>query len=143
MKDSNEKSEVAIIAVGGKQHLVRVGEKISVNRLEIKEGDTLQEIDLLKKLPVTLKAIAHNLGDKINGIKFRRKVRYTRHYGHRQHLTQLEVIAIGDKKPVVETAVSKAAPSDELKKPSTKAVKKTETKKPAVKKAVTKVKNGK
>jgi len=143
MKDLNEKSEVAIIAVGGKQHLVRVGEKISVNRLEIKEGDTLQEIDLLKKLPVTLKAIAHNLGDKINGIKFHRKVRYTRHYGHRQHLTELEVIAIGDKKPVVEAVVSKAAPSDELKKSSEKVIKKAETKKPAVKKAATKVKNGK
>lgn len=137
MKEVAKKSEVAVIAVGGKQHLVNVGQKISVNRLTAKEGETVIETDLLKKTPVTLKVIAHNLGDKIRGLKFRRKVRYTRHYGHRQHLTELEVIGIGEKKPVVEAKESLLSDKP-IKKPTAK---KPTNKKTPVKKAK-EVKNG-
>ena len=131
MANEQANSEVAIIAVGGKQHLVRVGAKISVNRLANNEGDTLKETDLLSKLPVTLKVLSHELGKKINGLKFHRKVRYTRRYGHRQQLTSLEVTAIGEQKPKTKEVEIKAAVTVE-----NKTVKKPAVKKPAVKKPV-------
>jgi large subunit ribosomal protein L21 len=99
MANSNEKSTIAVIAVGGKQHLVRLGNTIRVNRLGSEAGQTLEEKDLLTDTPVTLEVINHQLGSKINGLKFHRKVRYTRRYGHRQQLTELKVLAIGNAKP--------------------------------------------
>ena len=133
MTNEQTNSEVAIIAVGGKQHLVRVGAKISVNRLEVNEGDTLKETDLLKKLPVTLKVISHELGKKINGLKFHRKVRYTRRYGHRQHLTSLEVTSIGGVAPKTQAAEVAASVVTEKKVAKKTAVKKLVTKKVASK----------
>lgn len=96
MTNLETKTEKAIIAVGGKQHLVAVGTKFAVNRLKNAEGETITEQDLLSPKKVNVKVLEHILGKKIHGLKFHRKVRYTRHYGHRQHLTMLEVVSIGE-----------------------------------------------
>ncbi|HSX42131.1 MAG TPA: bL21 family ribosomal protein [Candidatus Saccharimonadales bacterium] len=96
----------AVVELGGKQHLVLAGSKIQVNRLETKAGETITVKSLLDQTPVTLKVTEELRGEKIHGLKFKNKVRYIRHYGHRQNLSALEVISIGGK--VAEKPVEKA-----------------------------------
>lgn len=123
MSEQKTSSPVAIIDLGGKQHVVSRGSKIQVNRLETKEGEMITAKDILTGATIQLKVVNHFLGKKINGLKFKNKIRYIRHYGHRQHLTALEVLATDTAKPKAE---SKAADKP--------AVKKVAPKKAAVKK---------
>lgn len=85
----------AVIELGGKQHLVAAGVRITTNRLKAKEGEAIELKSLEDQTPVSLKVITHSLGKKINGLKFKNKVRYLKRYGHRQAQTLLEVTAIG------------------------------------------------
>ena len=104
-------SEMAVVSLGGKQHLVGVGDRITVNRLQSKPGESLQVTDLLHQEPVKLKVLAEALGEKISGLKFKSKVRYLRRYGHRQRQTVVEVIAIGKSTaPLSKAAPTKAKP---------------------------------
>ena len=86
----------AIISVGGKQHRVREGEKLLVERLGVAEGKTFEPRVLMlggdgdpdlspKDGAVTVRVVGHVLG-------------YRRHNGHRSKLTQIQVEAIGAKK---------------------------------------------
>lgn len=119
----------AVIELGGKQHLVVEGGTIEVNRLETKAGESLTLKSLLDETPVTLKVTSEFRGEKIHGLKFKNKVRYIRHYGHRQNLSALEVVSIG-------TPVKKA----EVK--SVERTVKTAVKKTVKPKAAKKVTNG-
>lgn len=86
---------VAVVQLNGSQHLVFEGDRITINRLPGEAGDTITTESLLNKLPVTLTLKEHKRGEKINGVKFKNKVRYLKRYGHRQELTVLEVVSIG------------------------------------------------
>lgn len=127
--------KVAIIQVGASQHLVRVGQKISANRLDLEAGQKLELGDKLTDQKVVLKVLSHLRGPKINGLKFKNKVRYIRRYGHRQELTSLEVMAIGTKaeqKTEAKTAgivSNKPAAKTTAKKPTVKKVTTAKTKK--------------
>lgn len=109
MSEQKTHSPVAIIDLGGKQHVVSAGTKIQVNRLETKEGETINAKDLLSGSTIQLKVVNHFLGKKISGLKFKNKIRYIRHYGHRQHLTSLEVLATSPAKIKAETKAEKPA----------------------------------
>lgn len=109
----------AVVELGGKQHLVVAGSRVIVNAVDVKVGDSLKLESMLDKTPVTLKVTEHRRGEKINGLKFKNKVRYLKRYGHRQQQTVLEVASVG----------LKAEPDKD------KAPKKTTNKKPAVKKS--------
>lgn len=102
-------SKYAIIQLVGKQFKVSEGEKITVDRLEIEEGKSLDVTDVLlvndgktlkigdplvKGAKVSLKALENHKGDKIRVAKFKAKSRYRKVYGHRQHLSTLEVVKI-------------------------------------------------
>ena len=88
-----------IIEFGGKQHLAVPGSRIIVNQGSAQEGDSVIAQDLLTNQNVTLKVVKIFLGDKIRGIKFKSKSRYTRRYGHRQRLMILEVGGSKESKP--------------------------------------------
>ena len=98
-----------IIEFGGKQHLAVPGSRIIVNQGSAQEGDSVIAQDLLTNQNVTLKVVKIFLGDKIRGIKFKSKSRYTRRYGHRQRLMILEVGGSKESKPerVKKTATTK------------------------------------
>lgn len=125
MSSESEKNW-AVIKAGGKQHVAQVGSKIIVNQIKDEEGSTINSVNELSTEQISLKVVRHFLGKKINGLKFKNKVRYLKRYGHRQPLTELEVVSIGSAKPKAE-----ATPKE----------KPTATKKPAAKKAAKKVKN--
>lgn len=143
-----------VIKIGSKQFLAKPGAKLVADRLNKKEGEAFELADLLDKEPVKLKVIAHTLGKKIHGLKFKNKIHYLRRYGHRQSQTILEVLSVGREKAVTEKSKAKeenlASNSEEVaKKPiaakksaaakptAKKEVKKVAAKKPAVKKTPT------
>jgi large subunit ribosomal protein L21 len=100
--------KLAVIRTGGKQYLVTPGKKVQVDKLALAEGaqvplETLlvsdekgDQVSLgkpgLDALTGTI--VKHRRGDKISVIKFKRKVRYRRHRGHRQDYTDIVVDAI-------------------------------------------------
>jgi large subunit ribosomal protein L21 len=134
----------AIISVGGKQHRVREGEKLLVERLGVAEGKTFEPRVLMlggdgdpdlspKDGAVTVRVVGHVLGEKIIVGKYRRRTGYRRHNGHRSKLTQIQVESIGAKK----RAAPKKAEADAEDKPKA-AAKKTPAAKPKAKPAAKK-----
>lgn len=110
----------AIISVGGKQHRVREGEKLLVERLAVAEGRTFEPRVLMlggdgdpdlspKDGAVTVRVVGHVLGEKVRIGKYRRRTGYRRHAGHRSKLTQIEVESIGSKKRAATKKSAEAA----------------------------------
>ena len=115
----------AVIKVGGKQQRVATGDVIEVERTKGDEGSEISFTPILvvdddgnthlgkdlEKATVTAKLVGDAKGDKISVVKYKNKTRYTRHVGHRQQLTRLEVgdITLGGAKK----AAAKAAPKEE------------------------------
>lgn len=101
----------AVITTGGKQYLVRKGEKVQVEKIDLEEGKSFDLPVMLVSaedgsgfkigtpevsgVKVTAKVLEHGRGDKISVIRFKRKVRYRRNVGHRQPFTVLEIENIG------------------------------------------------
>lgn len=99
----------AIIETGGKQYRVKVGDRISVERLSVEGGDaiTLDRVLLLggdgstrvgaplvDGATVTANVDDHYRGEKIVIFKYKPKKRYRKRLGHRQELTHLTITAI-------------------------------------------------
>ena len=108
-------SDYAIISLGGKQYVVREGEKLLVDRIAGDEGNTFQPDVLFvggdgggKLAPsttVTARVVGHERGPKIRIGKYKPKTGYKRHTGFRAALTRIEITGIG--------AGKKAAPKAE------------------------------
>ena len=96
----------AVIESGGKQHRVKLGEILQLEKLDISKGETVDfdkvmmigegdklEIGMpyVKGGKVTAKVVGHGRGDKIKVIKMRRRKHYRRQAGHRQYFTQVEI----------------------------------------------------
>ena len=97
----------AIVRTGGKQYRVERGQKLLVERLEAAEGadvklepllfrsdDAVFDKDGLAGVQVTAKVLGHVRGEKLRVFKFKPKRGYKRRTGHRQELTQIEVLDI-------------------------------------------------
>jgi large subunit ribosomal protein L21 len=116
----------AIIKLGGKQYVVREGEKLLVDRLSVDEDKTFQpevifeggdgKAELSPKGTVTAKVLAHVKGDKIRIGKYRRRTGYRRHTGFRSSLTQIQIESIGAKKRSSSTAKSRSTTATKTKK---------------------------
>ena len=95
----------AIIAVGGKQYVVREGERLVVDRVGADEGKTFQpgvlfvggdgEGQLAPKTTVTARVVGHVRGEKVRIGKRRPKSGYRRQTGFRAALSQIEIESIG------------------------------------------------
>lgn len=100
----------AVITTGGKQYLVSEGQTLTVEKIEMKEGEVLTFEPMLvasddgatvkvgtpivKGGKVTAKVIEHGRGEKISVIKYKRKTRYRRNVGHRQPFTVIAIESI-------------------------------------------------
>jgi large subunit ribosomal protein L21 len=100
----------AVIKTGGKQYRVSEGDTIRVETLGAAEGDSVEFDQVLMigdegkeptigapfvdggKVTGTVKAEGRH--KKIDVIKFKRRKNYRRHYGHRQHYTEVEITGI-------------------------------------------------
>lgn len=85
---------VAVISLGGKQFTVQPGKIIGVPRLAHEPGHSFVVDDILAGKKVSAKVIDHKKGDKLRVIKFKNKTRYTRTIGHRDRLTNVEILTI-------------------------------------------------
>jgi large subunit ribosomal protein L21 len=112
----------AIIKLGGKQYVVREGEKLLVDRLELEENRTFKPDVIFKGgdgtatlspkgQPVTAKVLAHVQGEKIRIGKYRRRTGYRRHTGFRSKLTQIQIESIGPKRSAAKKQDQPAAKS--------------------------------
>lgn len=99
----------AVIATGGKQYRVQVGDKLTVERLTAEAGSdiTLDQVLLVggngetrigtpvvEGATVTATVDEHDRGEKIVVFKFKKRKRYRRRTGHRQALTRLTITGI-------------------------------------------------
>ncbi len=100
----------AVIKTGGKQHAVKEGEVLRVEKLDaeagaefvfdevlmIKGNDNKVAVGtpLLKNASVTAEIVEHGRGKKIIVFKYKRKKNYQRKQGHRQDFTAVRIKAI-------------------------------------------------
>jgi len=112
----------AVIKTGGKQHKVKPGDVIEVERI-VHEGDVVTFTPLLvvddegathygkaiEKAVVTAEPLGEKKGDKIRVFTYRPKTGHRRRGGHRQTYTLLEIkeVSLGAAK---KAAVGKSKP---------------------------------
>lgn len=151
----------AVVKTGGKQYRVALDDVITVEKLdgdagaEVTLGDVLMVGDdqgvkvgspLISGVSVAAEIVEQTRGDKVLIFKKRRRHHYRKHGGHRQDLTVLRIIGIGEtkstkpkaeKKAKAEPSAAKAEKKPAAKKAAPKkaaAEKKPAAKKPAAKK---------
>jgi large subunit ribosomal protein L21 len=108
--------DYAIIKVGNKQHRVRDGETLVVDRVKTEEGKTFSPAVVLgdSGVDVTATVVAHERGPKIRIGKYRRRTGYKRHTGFRAATSRLEISLGGGAAKTTAAAKPKAeAPSAE------------------------------
>ncbi len=100
----------AVIETGGKQYLVKAGQTLKVEKLELEAGkdvtfdkvlltvDDSGEVTMgkpyLDGVSITATVEGQGRHDKIRVIKYKRKVRYTRTIGHRQAFTKVKIAKV-------------------------------------------------
>lgn len=100
----------AIVRASGKQHRVKQGEQLTIDRMQAEVGEefTLGDVLLLAQgdavtvgrplvdgAKVTAKVVGHGRGDKIRVFKRKKRKGFHKTIGHRQALTHIEIIEIG------------------------------------------------
>ena len=148
----------AVVRTGGKQYRVAAGDKIAVEKIAGEAGDTVSLGDILLAgdggevksadgLVVSAEIIAQTRGEKVIVFKKRRRHNYRRRNGHRQSLTLLRILAVGEAKkaapkkeaaPKEEAAPAKDAAPKKAAAPKAEAAAEAPAKKPAAKKAAPK-----
>jgi len=148
----------AIIETGSKQYTVAVGDKIHVEKLAVKTGETV-EFPVLAVMDgkaskigtphvsgtsVTAKSLGDGKGKKVIVFKYKPKIGYRNKRGHRQPYTELEIISIGSvvkakAAPAAEAAVSEAPKAAETAEKKTAPVAKPATEKTVAAKSSTTV----
>jgi large subunit ribosomal protein L21 len=99
----------AIVATGGKQYKVAVGQTLEVEKLDAPVGSDIQLDQVLlvadgdqvrhgqptvAGATVTARVLQHDRGPKIIVFRYRSKSRYRRKTGHRQSLTRVVIRSI-------------------------------------------------
>lgn len=143
----------AVVRTGGKQYRVAAGDKIAVEKLAGEAGDTVTLAEVLLagdggelvdigKVTVSAEIIAQAKSEKVIVFKKRRRHNYRRKAGHRQQLTLLRILAVGDSKAPAKKVAAKAdepakgaAPNADDKLQAAEPVKQAATEKAAAKKA--------
>jgi len=99
----------AVIVSGGKQHRVREGETLKLEKIETETGGKI-EFDrvllvangddvkvgapVVEGAKVTAEVVGHGRHDKIQIIKFRRRKHHMKRMGHRQWYTEVKITGI-------------------------------------------------
>ena len=113
----------AVVKTGGKQYRVAVGDKLKVESLKAEAGETVTLDHVLMitdgdkvevgtptlDSTVEAKVLGNGRGKKLRIVKFRRRQNSRTRTGHRQNFTELEITAIGGKKPAKAAPAKKAA----------------------------------
>ena len=86
----------AVIETGGKQYLIKAGDVIRVEKLEVEDSATLTFPNMLSEgASVKATVLGQTRAKKVTGRIFRNKTRARRYpHGHKQHLTELKIESI-------------------------------------------------
>ena len=113
----------ALIESGGQQHKVEPGRYLTLGRLAVAEGESVvfdrvllvrTDADTTVGTPVVEGAEVrgtvrrHLRGPKINGMKYKPKKGYSKRWGARRDLTQVDIVAIVAGGQTFEAAVAAA-----------------------------------
>lgn len=103
---------LAVLRTGGKQYVVKAGDKIKVEKLEGEVGQNISLSDVLlvgddkdvtvgqptvKGASVEAKILKQGRARKIVIFKYKPKKRERTKRGHRQSFTELEIMSVGSK----------------------------------------------
>jgi large subunit ribosomal protein L21 len=115
----------AVIRTGGKQYRVEPGQRLEVERVAGAEGDevelapvllvdgdqVLATPDQLAGVIVRGRVVGETRGPKIDGFTYKPKSNQRRRWGHRQHLSVIEITDVGPAgaKPKSRTRARKSA----------------------------------
>jgi large subunit ribosomal protein L21 len=106
MKLMNTRMTLAVVQIGGKQHIVHEGDVIRVEKLDASEGDTLVfdtvmlmssekkttvGMPIVSGAKVEVSVVSHGRDKKVWGIKHKAKKRYKMKFGHKQPHTMIRV----------------------------------------------------
>ena len=99
----------AVIVSGGKQHRVREGETLKLEKIETETGGSIVFDRVLMVIngddvkvgapvvdgaKVTAEVVSHGRHDKVRIIKFRRRKHHMKRMGHRQWYTEVKITGI-------------------------------------------------
>ncbi|AZZ94373.1 MULTISPECIES: 50S ribosomal protein L21 [unclassified Hahella] len=99
----------AVIVSGGKQHRVKEGERLKLEKIEVETGGVVEFDKVLlvangddvkvgapvvEGAKVTAEVVAHGRHKKVNIIKFRRRKHHMKRMGHRQWFTEVKITGI-------------------------------------------------
>jgi large subunit ribosomal protein L21 len=110
----------AVVRTGGKQYRVAAGDKIAVEKLAGDAGETIVLGDVLlagegdkladaAKVSVSAEIIAQAKSEKVIVFKKRRRHNYRRKAGHRQQMTLLRILSVGDSNAAPKKAAAPKA----------------------------------
>ena len=100
----------AIVEIAGQQFKVSKDQKVFVHRLDVEEGKSIKFDKVLlmddngtitlgapaiEGASVEAKVLKHLKGDKVIVFKKKRRKGYKKKNGHRQALTQIEIVSLG------------------------------------------------
>lgn len=141
----------AVVRTGGKQYRVAEGDKIAVEKLAGEAGETITLGDILlagegadladaSKVTVSAEIIAQAKSEKVVVFKKRRRHNYRRKSGHRQQMTLLRIVGVGEgtKAPAKKAAAAPKADDAPAAAPAAEAKAKPAAKKAAPKAAAAK-----
>ena len=103
---------IAVVRTGGKQYIVKAGDKIKVEKLDGEIGNTITLSDVLlisddqdtqvgrpqvEGASIEAKILNQGRSRKVIIFKYKRKKIERTKKGHRQHFTELEIVGIKSK----------------------------------------------
>lgn len=147
----------AIVKTGGKQYRVSAGDALNIEKIDGKVGDKVAltaicVVDGSKvttdpvvaaKVKVEAEIVEQLKDKKVIVFKFKKRKNYQRKVGHRQQLTRVKIVSVGDEKAPAKKSVAKPAAKkatgDKTAKPATKTAtaKKTDAKSTTAEKKTT------
>ena len=100
--------KLAVIKTGGKQYLVKEGDKLKLGKISAKEGDNVEfdqvfliadkEVKigtpLVEEAKVSARVLKQGRSKKVVIFHYHSKTRYKKKAGHRQHFTEVEILKI-------------------------------------------------
>jgi large subunit ribosomal protein L21 len=101
--------KLAVVETGGKQFLVKPGDKLNISKIVGDKGASVTFDKVLLRADgdnieigkpyvsganVEAKVIKQDRADKVLVMKYHNKTRYRRKRGHRQHFTQVEIVTV-------------------------------------------------
>lgn len=102
----------AVVKTGGKQYKVSEGDTLSVEKIDVEEGKTVDFDEVLlvadgdkvefgqpdiKGVKVKAKVLSQEKADKVVVFKYKKRKNYRKKTGHRQRLTKVQIEKITTK----------------------------------------------